>query len=198
MRFFLTGALRESQEHIATYKRFLLALAHISSGWDGIVKKINGTPELVVLYNGTLSFESYIRDYCMKKSINYITHETFVGQNSWIYKKNDEVMKLNWPQQWSEFNKEELHPSQLKKAQEFIEGLRYGKQMYAKLNEPTPLKKMIDAEGEFAVLFTNLNFDTAVLGRNPHFNSMEDWINEVIDYWITSKTDLKLIIRIHP
>jgi hypothetical protein len=107
-------------------------------------------------------------------------------------------MKLTWADQWTEFNKKKLNEQQLKKAQEFIEGLRHGKQMYAKLNEPTPLKTMIDDDSEFAVLFTNLNFDTAVLGRNPHFDSMENWINEVLDYWIENNITLKLIIRIHP
>tara|TARA_B100001287_G_C22684600_1_gene532521 strand:+ start:380 stop:1957 length:1578 start_codon:yes stop_codon:yes gene_type:complete len=198
MRFFLTGKLEECKEHVVVYKKFLSSLAHISSGWSAIMEKIKSKPELVVLYNGTLSFESYIREFCMIKKIDYITHETYVGQNSWIYKKNDEVMKLTWTEQWKEFNKGKLDNRQIQKAKEFIEGLRYGKQMYAKLNDPTPLKTMIEEDGEFAVLFTNLNFDTAVLGRNPHFNSMEDWINQVIDYWIERHISIKLIIRIHP
>ena len=198
MRFFLTGKLVECEEHIRIYKKFLSSLAHISSGWTAIMEHINSNPELVILYNGTLSFESYIRAYCNQNEIDYITHETYVGQNSWIYKKNDEVMKLTWTEQWKEFNKKKLTEEQISKAQDFIEGLRHGKQMYAKLNEPTPLETMIKEDGEFAVLFTNLNFDTAVLGRNPHFNSMEDWINQVIDHWIEERIGMKLIIRIHP
>ena len=198
MRFFLTGKLVECEEHIRVYKKFLNSLAHISSGWSAIMEDINTNPELVILYNGTLSFESYIRAYCKQKEIDYITHETYVGQNSWIYKKNDEVMKLTWNEQWKEFNKKKLSEEQSIKAQDFIEGLRHGKQMYAKLNEPTPLETMIKKDVEFAVLFTNLNFDTAVLGRNPHFNSMEDWIIQVIDYWIKEQITLNLIIRIHP
>ena len=173
-------------------------MAHISSGWSAIMEDINTNPELVILYNGTLSFESYIRAYCKQKEIDYITHETYVGQNSWIYKKNDEVMKLTWNEQWKEFNKKKFSEEQSIKAQDFIEGLRHGKQMYAKLNEPTPLETMVKKDVEFAVLFTNLNFDTAVLGRNPHFNSMEDWIIQVIDYWIKEQIALNLIIRIHP
>lgn len=198
MRFFLTGKLVECEEHIRIYKKFLSSLAHISSGWTAIMEHINSNPELVILYNGTLSFESYIRGYCKQNEIDYITHETYVGQNSWIYKKNDEVMKLTWTEQWKEFNEKKLTEEQITKAQDFIEGLRHGKQMYAKLNEPTPLETMIKEDGEFVVLFTNLNFDTAVLGRNPHFNSMEDWINQVIDHWIEERIGMKLIIRIHP
>ena len=139
-----------------------------------------------------------IRKHCESDTINYVTHETYVGQNSWIYKKNDEVMKLKWANEWSEFKKTPLNKEQLNQAKDFLEGLRHGKEMYAKLNEPTPIEKMIDGEGEFAVLFTNLNFDTAVLGRNPLFASMSDWIENVIDYWIEHETSLKLIIRVHP
>ena len=152
MRFFLTGKLVECEEHIRIYKKFLSSLAHISSGWTAIMEHINSNPELVILYNGTLSFESYIRAYCNQNEIDYITHETYVGQNSWIYKKNDEVMKLTWTEQWKEFNEKKLTEEQISKAQDFIEGLRHGKQMYAKLNEPTPLETMIKEDGEFVVL----------------------------------------------
>ena len=198
MRFFLTGELNDSDEHLEIYKRFLLSLAFIANAWANIISKIDQKPSLVLLYNGTLSFETYIRKHCESDTINYVTHETYVGQNSWIYKKNDEVMKLKWANEWSEFKKTPLNKEQLNQAKDFLEGLRHGKEMYAKLNEPTPIEKMIDGEGEFAVLFTNLNFDTAVLGRNPLFASMSDWIENVIDYWIEHETSLKLIIRVHP
>jgi hypothetical protein len=75
--------------------------------------------------------------------------------------------------------------------------LRYGKEMYALLNEKNPLP--VELKGnKYVVLFTNLNFDTAVIGRNPVFKSMYQWIDEVIDYWIENELKETLVIRVHP
>jgi len=197
MRFFLTGELEDKEEHINSYKKFLKSLLFFIDTWDNLLQSENVNPELVLLYNGTLSFETYVRNYCASNKIDYVTNETYVGNNSWIYKKNDEVMKLNWDEFWNEFKSSPFTESQRNRSIEFIEGLRGGKQMYAKLNEKTPLDDRLIGK-EFIVLFTNLNFDTAVLGRNPVFNSMQDWIDQVIDYWIENEVKTKLVIRVHP
>lgn len=197
LRFFLIGQLSNTEKHIKIYRRFLHSLIYFESAWKGALEKEKINPDLVLLYNGTLSFETYIREFCKKNSIDYVTHETYIGKNSWIYKKNNEVMKLNWDEHWESFKHQPLTSNQKEQAKNFIEGLRGGKEMYTKLNKETPLDNRLIGE-EFVVLFTNLNFDTSVLGRNPVFDSMIDWINHVIDYWIENKITKKLVIRIHP
>lgn len=197
LRFFLIGQLSDTEEHVSIYKRFLHSLLFFQSGWANALKQEAINPEFVLLYNGTLSFETYIREFCKTNSINYVTHESYVGHDSWIYKKNDEVMKLNWDEYWDDFKNNPLTEVQRKEAIGFIEGLRGGKQMYAKLNEKTPLDSRLEGR-QFITLFTNLNFDTSVLGRNPVFDSMHEWIDQVIDHWINNKITTVLVIRVHP
>lgn len=197
LRFFLTSKLSNTNEHVEIYKKFLKSLVLFVNGWENLIKYLDIKPKLLLIYNGTLSFESYLREYCYNESINYITHETYVGQNSWIYKKNDEVMKLNWDEQWSAFLKENFTNKQKDLANDFILGLRDGKEMYAKLNEKNIIEKKL-REAEYVVLFTNLNFDTSVLDRNPLFDSMLDWIISVIEFWTINNIEKTLVIRIHP
>ena len=196
LRYFISGELKETKEFLAVYKKFLISLLKFSSAWGNFILSIK-KPELVLLYNGTISFETYIRNQCLNSEIDYITHETFVGGDSWIYKKNDEVMKLTWEEDWKEFNKLPFSEEQKEAATNFIEGLRFGKQMYALLNKQNPLPKELEGKS-FVVLFTNLNFDTAVIGRNPIFDSMYQWIEEVIEFWIENKIKETLVIRVHP
>jgi hypothetical protein len=195
LRFFLTGELREKKEHVDVYRKFLKTLIYFSSSFEEILNSKGIQPELMLFYNGTLSIETYMREYCLERNIDYVTHETYVGSNSWVYKKNGEVMKLNWDEYFDA--SKQLNLEEQKQAKEFIEGLRYGKLMYEKLNNTVPLDKRL-IENDFVVLFTNLNFDTTVLGRNPIFESMQNWIDEVIEYWITNEIKTKLVIRIHP
>jgi hypothetical protein len=196
LRFFIKGELKETEEYITVYKKFLISLVKFSISWDNFMLSIP-KPDLVLLYNGTISFETYIRDKCLLSGIDYVTHETFVGDDSWIYKKNDEVMKLMWEDEWVKFARISLTEQQRNQSIGFIEGLRYGKEMYALLNEKNPLPKEL-VEKKYVVLFTNLNFDTAVIGRNPVFESMYQWIDEVIDFWINNEIKETLVIRVHP
>jgi hypothetical protein len=195
LRFFLTGELREKKEHVDVYRKFLKTLIYFSSSFEEIIDSKVIQPELMLFYNGTLSIETYMREFCQQRNIDYVTHETYVGSNSWVYKKNGEVMKLNWDEYFDA--SKILNTEEQKQAQEFIEGLRYGKLMYEKLNNTVPLDNRL-TENDFVVLFTNLNFDTTVLGRNPVFDSMQNWIDEVIEYWIKNDIKTKLVIRIHP
>lgn len=195
LRFFLTGELREKKEHVDVYRKFLKTLIYFSSSFEEILSSKGIQPELMLFYNGTLSIETYMREFCQQQNIDYVTHETYVGSNSWVYKKNGEVMKLNWDEYFD--TSKILNLEEQKQAKEFIEGLRYGKLMYEKLNITVPLDNRLK-ENDFVVLFTNLNFDTTVLGRNPVFDSMQNWIDEVIEYWIKNDIKTKLVIRIHP
>ncbi len=195
LRFFLTGELQETIEHVNVYKKFLKTLIYFSSSFEEIIKTKELKPELMLFYNGTLSIETYMREFCHNHNIDYVTHETYVGSNSWVYKKNGEVMKLNWDEYFDA--SKILSLKEEKQAREFIEGLRFGKLMYEKLNNTVPLDNRL-IENDFVVLFTNLNFDTTVIGRNPVFDSMQNWIDEVIEYWIAQDIKTKLIIRIHP
>ena len=197
LRFFLVGQLSETKESVDVYQRFLKSMIFFHTSWTNMMKQEEINPSLVLLYNGALSFETYIRNYCTTQSIDYVTSETFIGHNSWMYKKNDEIMKMNWDEYWDDFNRNPLSESQHNDAKGFIEGLRGGKDMYAKLNDKTPLDSRL-VDKDFVALFTNLNFDTAVLGRNSIFKSMHDWIEHIIDFWIENKIQTLLVIRVHP
>ncbi|MFZ4784851.1 MAG: hypothetical protein ACOYLH_05190 [Flavobacteriales bacterium] len=197
LRFFYVGWLENKKEHVDLYKKFLEANVRYSIAWVNFIASLGQKPDLVMIYNGTLAFESVMRDHCKNANIDYMTHETYVGTNSWIFKKNNEVMLLNWEEQWNTFNQKTFTHEMADQAADFLEGLRGGKQMYAKLNERHDLDEKLQ-HSSFVALFTNLNFDTAVLGRNPHFQSMHDWIEKVIRFWREYNITTKLVIRVHP
>ena len=106
-------------------------------------------------------------------------------------------MKLRWNKEWDEFKEIDLSTHQQEKAISYLEGLSQGKEMYDRLNYDYELDNDIKNK-DFVVLFTNLNFDAAVLGRNPIFNSMKEWIDQTINYWIDNKPRQLLVIRVHP
>lgn len=197
LRYFYHASLTDSNDELTIYKHFLKEGVKYYFLLESYLK-INNNTRSIILHNGTLAYGIYLFDIVKNKNIDVITYETFLGNNSFIYKKNDEVMKLNWLAEMKKYyEKTPLTNENKKCVVEFFEGLRGGKDLYALLNKEHDTSKLKHIK-EYVCLFTNLNYDTAVLDRNSIFSSMEQWIFEVIDYWQNFVSDISLVIRVHP
>jgi hypothetical protein len=197
LRYFLVGALSGSDEQIRIYKEFLKAAVKYSVSFSNFLNSRKRVTA-VIIYNGTLLFDAIVIHYCRKQNYPFMTYENFYGNNSFIYKKNDEVMNLNWTKEFNLFVAGKRFPQDTENiAASFFSGLKKGEQMYAVLNKEHSDERLKNV-GSYVCLFTNLNYDTAVLDKNSIFRSMEEWIYSVIQYWKVNKPEKKLIIRIHP
>lgn len=197
LRYFLVGSLPDTAETMEIFHRFLLSGVRYSIGFSKLMDERKDI-KYVILNNGTLLFEAIAAEHCRRRSVPFMTYETFIGNNSIIYRKNGQVMEFNWEREYSAFCREKVALGTLRKdVDDFFEGLKRGTGMYALLNrdhDETKMKGII----RYATLFTNLNYDTAVLDRNHIFRNMEEWIFNVIDFWRNSVRDITLVIRIHP
>lgn len=197
LRYLLRGKFSGSEEEVSIFRSFISSVSHYSFMLEAYLDS-NPQIKYMIIHNGTLAFEASARWHATKRGIPYMTYETFLGQNSLIYKKNGEVMTLDWSERYNSFLENfALDEKARYNADSFFYDLRRGTILHSVLNTEHTAKKF-KGIGQYACLFTNLNFDTAVLDRNGIFESMEDWIYSVIDYWENEINDLKLVIRIHP
>ena len=197
LRYFLTGSLTESDEILRIFRKFITAGLRYSVAFS---KVLNDRPGIkyVILNNGSLVFEAIAREICDQRGITCMTYETYIGNNSLIYKKNGPVMDLNWEDEYRSFIKNFTVDDQARlKVDGFFNELQQGVGMYAILNKEHRGDKLAGVE-RYACLFTNLNYDTAVIDKNFLFESMEKWIISVIDFWKKSNPDITLVIRVHP
>ncbi len=197
LRYFVVGSLSGTVDQVHIYKEFLKSALIFSCAFERFIvsrQKIKA----VIIYNGTLVFDTIVIHYCRNKGIPFVTYENFYGHNSLIYKKNGEVMNLDWSKEYNLFVSEKNYPPEMgATVEKFFSGLKRGDQMYAVLNKEHSDSRLKNA-GRYVCLFTNLNYDTAVIGKNSLFESMEAWIFSVIKYWKEKKPELRLVIRIHP
>jgi hypothetical protein len=197
LRYFLTGSLAESNETLGIFKRFIMAGIRYSLAFNKVLDDRPGV-KYVILNNGSLVFEAVARALCDKRGLTYITYETYIGNNSLIYKKNGPVMDLNWSEEYNSFVKNFTPDASIKlNVDGFFNDLQEGVGMYAVLNTEHRNDKLTGVD-RYACLFTNLNYDTAVIDKNFLFRNMEEWIISVIDFWKTNNPDLTLVIRVHP
>jgi len=197
LRFLLKGQLENTPEELLIYKKFIISSVIEYHVIENIFHAHNRIQN-VIINNGTLLFEKLFIHLSSLRNINFMTFETFIGNQSIIYKKNDEVMNLNWDKEAEKYYSEnELTPAKVIAVENHFHNIRNGKGMYAKLNDGHN-EKLLDRIDKYAVLFTNLNFDASVIDKSSVFSSMRDWIEEVIHYWEHNVSNIALVIRVHP
>ena len=196
LRYFYKGDLSDTKEEIHIFKKYLLEGIKVIIIFDRIIEKYK--PKKMILWNGVLLFDKVISLLCEKYQIDYVTQEVFIGSNSWIYKKNGIAIHLDFMDEWmsSEFKRKDLSKLHVKKVDNLFKKFKTGEVFDIKLNNTSKIK--LDKNVRYVALFTNLNFDTYVLGRNPIFNSMNQWLIETIKYWNENVEGIKLIARVHP
>lgn len=196
MRFFQQGQLEERDEILDVYKKYLLDTYRTHCIFTKIMS-INQTKK-VILWSGTTGHEKTIAVAAQTKNVDYITQEMYIGNNSWIYKKNAIAIHLDYYSDWiDKRNSISFSENDKEKVLNLFSGMKTGATFAVSYNDSTK-KLALDPNKKYAVLFTNMNFDMYVLGRNPIFESMKAWIKETIAFWRENVRDVTLIIRAHP
>jgi serine protease inhibitor ecotin len=192
LRYFYQGSFTNSENELKIYKKYLLGTYQAVKSIENYFS--TASADLLLFQNGSGNLDQSMIYFAQKKSINYITQESFIGSNSWIYKKNGIAIHLDFINEWKK-NNAILTDNQLNELHQFLLKIKKGEIYNTKLQESEigilNLKKGV-------ALFTNMNFDTYVLGRNSLFSSMENWLIETIEFWKENVKDVPLYIRIHP
>lgn len=197
LRFELRGSLEVDSPVLETYKKYLKSTVIVGLTFEWMIDNRKDIRR-VVIHNGTLGFEAMIGHICHSRGIPFMTYETYLGENTLVYKKNAEVMLLDWKEEMKAYYEKNDGVLEIEAGvKDFFSELRLGKHKYAVLNK-ADIPKIRYAQGRYVCAFTNLNFDTTVIGRHTIFTDMEDWLNSLINFWSKNESGVKLVIRIHP
>lgn len=196
LRFFHKGELNNTQHEVDIYKEYIKST--IKTYYIFNLYLSTHPIHTVVLWNGTSFFDSTISFICKTKKIPYMTQESFIGSNSWIFKKNDVAIYLNYFNEWKrKASHLPLTPEEKGKVLTLFNQFKTGETNFVQFND-SQKGLNLDEKYEYVALFPNLNFDSYVLGRDPIFKSNDQWIIDTINYWNANVEGIKLIIRAHP
>lgn len=193
LRYHYSGYLQES--YIEVYKKYIVEAIRCMLLIQGFLRE-RGT-DLMILWNGAGFMDRMASEVCRRNGINYVTQESFWGDSSWIYKKNGIAIHLDFEEEYEKYGRflpfgSEDH----EKLMGLINGFRGS--TYKLKSDDIMLELGLNHGDKFFVLFTNMNFDTYVLGRDKVFASMRDWVVKTIEFWRMRNPDTKLVIRAHP
>ena len=151
-------------------------------------------PDTVLLLNGLFLFESIAWAACEARGIDVVTYERAFRKETIVMSRGAAAglydFSATWPQE-----RRPLRPSEAAELDGYLASRRAGQafDQYWKWEE----HEVERGRGHLAVLFTNLTWDTAVIGRDLAFPSIGDWVATTIRTF-AELPDHRLVVRVHP
>jgi hypothetical protein len=189
-----------AEDHVV-YHDFLIAGAQIARLAPRLIAATS--PDLIVELNG-LFFAEQVFNRFVPAGCRLVTYEAGWRSNTLGFDDFGPRGFVDVDGPWEAVKDRRLTPEQSARLDQWILARGGGdmqRDFYVRFDSNTaghPLAQLgLDPALPTAVLFTNLVWDTAVLGRDLAFASIEDWIERTIE-WFASNPSRQLVIRIHP
>lgn len=194
--FLLAETLTEDPLATQTYRSFLRAARMVLESVR--VDILRDRPDQVVLLNGLFMFESVIWEVCKRNDIPVVSYERAFIVDSFVFAHDRVSSFYEIDDVWGTWSDLELTEADSRALDEYLAdrrvGLRTSDDYWAKVSGSTINRVR---GGRRAVLFTNLVWDSAVLGQDVAFASIVDWIVAAVEKF-RDLGEHELVIRIHP
>lgn len=182
--------------HPMLFRRFLTSAQRMVDGFDRALEEIR--PDVVVMLSGLFSFESVALAMCRARGVEVITYERTYRPGRLIFSRNTPASHYDISLAWNRHCHQPLTEAEGHELDAYLETRRDSSHpifdFWDGAENRAPDRRR---PGRLAVLFTNVTWDSAVIGRERAFDSIHRWIEATIDH-MTGRPDDELIIRIHP
>ncbi len=179
-----------------TFRRFLRAGRRVV---DGLVEALDqAQPEVVLLLNGLFFFEAIAWSLCRHRGIDVVTYERGFIQETLVFRRNQAACLYEMTDLWAEWADVALTTAEADELDEYLRarelGLRTIDRFWGDARFEGPERRR---PGRLVSLFTNLTWDSAVIGQELAFDGIGAWVAAAIEAF-ADRPDDELVIRIHP
>lgn len=197
VKWFLMGeSLSEDPLGTLTYRMFLRSARQIVASARSIID--TNQPDQVVLLNGLFLFESIIIEICRQQNISFITYERPLMIDTFVFKRDGIASFYRVDEDWKQLSSIPLTASERHEVQEHFTARETGGGQSDNYWQAVSSASDYTSPGTTrAVLFTNLVWDSAVIGQDLAFDSIVDWLVAAVDEF-EKRPSSELIIRVHP
>lgn len=179
-----------------TMRAFLRSARRIAKGVTAALDQVR--PDVVVLCNGLFLFEAVTWAICRERGIEVVTYERGMIKETLLFRRNEAACLLAIDDVWEAWRHEPLTEAEASELDTYLLGRQRGQRTIdrfwgdATFERPERLRP-----GRQAVLFSNLTWDSAVIGQELAFDSIQSWVAAAVAYF-AGRPDDELIIRVHP
>ena len=179
-----------------TMRAFLRSARRIAAGAEAALDRLQ--PDVVVLCNGLFVFEAVVWAICRQRGIPVVTYERGLIKETWLFRRDEAACLLAIDDLWARWRDEPLSAAEATELDEYLGARRHGQRTIDRFWGDAQFERpQRTRSGSLAVLFTNLTWDSAVIGQEVAFDSIQSWVAATVEHF-AHRPDDELIIRIHP
>ena len=194
--FLLNSHLADDPLAPATVRSFLRAGDLVARGMARILDEVR--PDVVLLLNGLFFFEAIAWEVCRQRDIDVVTYERGFLPHTLEFRRDMPACRHDMGALWDEVADRALEPAEEERLDAYLDGRRdrphaiYDFWAGASDEEPDrrPGARLIAA-------FSNVTWDSAVLGTQRAFASTQAWLDAVVDLARRRPED-DVVLRVHP
>ncbi|TEU13608.1 MAG: hypothetical protein E3J21_18185 [Anaerolineales bacterium] len=203
VRWFLnSGTVGDDSLSLRTYRQFLVSGAIVGRAARQLLQQTN--PQVLYLLNGLFFEEQILMFLARQWNIDVITHESGFHADSEILAHNAIAGYFDLSTVWPYFANQPLTTQEARYLDAYLQVRWQGGQdaarYYPHIQADTDAffrTLGLDPNRPIIAAFTNILWDSAVLGRHRAFSSMTEWLAALVEHAVRNPQH-QLVIRIHP
>ena len=194
LKWFLCAASLDDEPLAGlTARAFLRSARRIAVAVDRVLEDVQ--PDTVLLLNGLFLFEAIAWALCRRRGIDAVTYERAFRPDTLVFSRDVPAGFYDLTSSWG-LEDRPLTEGESGELDRYLADRRRGA-AFDQYWSFSPGADMAETQGRLAVLFTNLTWDTAVIGRDVAFPDIRTWLDAVIEAF-ADMPEHRLVIRVHP
>ena len=180
----------------STWRAFLRSARRIAAGVEAALDRMR--PDVVLLCNGLFLFEAVAWEVCRRRGIDVVTYERGFIKETLVFRRGAPACLTELHDLWPRFADVALTPEQDERLDDYLEARRHGQRTIDRYWDDArfeaPERR---GAGRLVTLFTNLTWDSAVIGKELAYPSIQAWITAAVEA-MAERPEHELVIRLHP
>ena len=194
--FLMSSTLADDPLAGVTYRAFLRSARRIARSLAATLDRLH--PDVVVLCNGFFLFEAICWELCRQKGIDVVTYERAMIKETLIFRRGGPACFFDLSDQWARHRGDPLTSEESDVLDRYLADRQVGGQSIDRYwQDPKFVAPERTGDGRLVAMFTNLTWDSAVIGQEVAFSTIQDWVTASIQ-WFAEHPEHELVIRIHP
>ena len=156
------------------------------------------SPDVVVALNGLFFFESIVRYVAQRDGIDVVTYERAFEPESLVFRRELPASHYDITPLWERWREVELVPAEEARLDDYLESRRRkGHPIFDFWKDAVDEEVSAPLGGRLVVVMTNVTWDSAVIGRERAYPSIQRWLEATVRLAERRPQD-RFVIRIHP
>lgn len=192
--FLMTSDLHNDPLARLTIRRFLRTGRHLVDRLHAELTRLD--PDTLVVLNGRFFFESIASTVARNLGIDVVTYERGFITQTWVFRRQLPASLYDISYAFDGTSPATLPPEQEAQLDEYLADRRRGARSIVQY-WPEVSDDVNPVDQKLAVLFSNITWDSAVVGREVAFDSLRSWLRATVEAF-RRRDDWHLVIRVHP